>query len=50
MVGITRNIEVAYGQTTSNLQGYQFNNSGFLLGAVNQSFPAKDWSATGIVL
>jgi hypothetical protein len=46
MVGITSYTEVAYGQATSNLEGYQFNNSGFLLGAVNQSFTAKDWSAT----
>jgi outer membrane receptor protein involved in Fe transport len=42
------NTEVAYGQATSNLDGYQFNNSGVSFsGAVNQSFTlAKDWSAT----
>lgn len=42
------NTEVAYGQATSNLEGYQFNNSGVSFsGAVNQSFTlAKDWSAT----
>jgi hypothetical protein len=42
------NTEVAYGQATSNLEGYKFNNSGVsLLGALNQSFTlAKDWSAT----
>ena len=42
------NTEVAYGQATSNLVGYQFNNSGISFsGALNQSFTlAKDWSAT----
>ncbi|WP_339658048.1 outer membrane beta-barrel family protein [Flavobacterium frigidarium] len=42
------NTEVAYGQATSNLVGYQFNNSGVSFsGALNQSFTlAKDWSAT----
>lgn len=42
------NTEVAYGQATSNLEGYKFNNSGVSYsGAVNQSFTlAKDWSAT----
>lgn len=42
------NTEVAYGQATSNLEGYKFNNSGVSYsGALNQSFTlAKDWSAT----
>ncbi|MDG2430921.1 outer membrane beta-barrel family protein [Flavobacterium sp.] len=42
------NTEVAYGQATSNLEGYRFNNSGVSFsGALNQSFTlAKDWSAT----
>ncbi|MEZ7516430.1 outer membrane beta-barrel protein [Flavobacterium frigidarium] len=42
------NTEVAYGQATSNLEGYKFNNSGVSFsGALNQSFTlAKDWSAT----
>jgi outer membrane receptor protein involved in Fe transport len=42
------NTEVSYGQATSDLEGYKFNNSGVSYsGAVNQSFTlSKDWSAT----
>jgi outer membrane receptor protein involved in Fe transport len=42
------NTEVAYGQATSNLEGYKFNNSGVSYSVdLNQSFTlAKDWSAT----
>ncbi|WP_369753012.1 outer membrane beta-barrel protein [Flavobacterium sp. WC2409] len=41
------NTEVSYGQATSDLEGYKFNNSGISYsGALNQSFTlAKDWSA-----
>jgi hypothetical protein len=40
--------DLAYGQATSNLEGYKFNNSGISYSAaLNQSFTlAKDWSAT----
>jgi outer membrane receptor protein involved in Fe transport len=40
--------ELTYGQATSNLEGYKFNDSGISYsGALNQSFTlAKDWSAT----
>jgi hypothetical protein len=46
MGGKYNNTRVAYGQTTSNLEGYKFNNSGVSYsGALNQSFTlAKDWS------
>jgi hypothetical protein len=47
MVGVQLNTEVAYGQATSNLEGYKFNNSCVILQTLNQSFTlAKDWSAT----
>jgi hypothetical protein len=44
MVEVQLNIEVAYGQATSNLQGYQFNNSGVSFSESCKSITlAKDW-------